>query len=128
MLNLIFTNFCTIFILGYFKELYSQAINDLGSEELQLCKVVFFGPPGVGKSLLCRRLIKHPESESNLPESERDSTPVLKLKLIQFKVEVTKDEKECKSVWNIVTLEEEIKRLRDNIKRKLNQQKNPAKI
>ena len=117
-----------IFNSGGFKELYSQAINNLGSEELQLCKVVFFGPPGVGKSSLFRRLIKPPEADSKLLESERNSTPVLKLKLVQFKVEVTKDEKECKSVWDIVTLEEEIKRLQNNIERKLNQQKNSAKI
>ena len=112
-----------IFNLENFKELYSQAINNLGSEELQLCKVVFFGPPGVGKSSLCRLLIK-------LPKTERDSTGIFDLKLVQFKVEVSKDEKECKSVWNIVTLNEEIKRLQDNIKRKLidNEWKNLSEL
>ena len=69
----------SIHILGNFKELYSQAVNNLGSEELHLCKVVFFGPPGVGKSSLCGVLI-------NRPVTERDSTGVFDLKLVQFKV------------------------------------------
>ena len=106
-------------LLGNFKELYSQAIYKLGSEELHLCKVVFFGPPGVGKSSLCRVLIK-------LPDSERDSTGVFDLKLVQFKVEVTKDDTEQKSIWNIVTLEKEIERLRLVIERKLHEQKHPT--
>ena len=103
-------------LLVNFKKLYFQAINDLGSEELHLCKVVFFGPPGVGKSSLCRVLIK-------LPDSEQESTGVFDLKLVQFKVEVTTDDTEQKSIWNIVTLEKEIQRLRCVIERKLNKQK-----
>ena len=107
--------------LGKFKESYSQAINNLGSEELHLCKVVFFGPPGVGKSSLCRVLIK-------LPESERESTGVFNLKLVQFKVEVTVDDTKERSVWNIVTLPKEIERLRQVIKEKLNKEKHPTEI
>ena len=109
------------YILGNFKELYSQAINDLGSEELHLCKVVFFGPPGVGKSSLCRVLIK-------LPDSKRDSTGVFNLKLVQFKVEVTKDDTEQTSVWNIITLTEEIERLRCVIEEKLSKRIHPTRV
>ena len=83
--------------------------------------MVFFGPPGVGKSSLCRVLIK-------LPDAERDSTGVFDLKLVQFKVEVTKHDSEEKSVWNIVTLEKEIERLRHIIERKLNEQNHPTEI
>ena len=108
-----------MYILENFKESYSRAINKLGSEELHLCKVVFFGPPGVGKSSLCRVLIK-------IPESKRDSTGVFDLKLIQFKVEVTKDDTEKRSVWNIVTLKKEIERLRRVIEGKLSKQKHPT--
>ena len=109
------------YTVGNFKELYSQAINDLGSEELHLCKVVFFGPPGVGKSSLCRVLIK-------LPDSKRDSTGVFDLKLVQFKVEVTKDDTEQTSVWNIITLTEEIERLRCIIEEKLSKRKHPTGV
>ena len=110
-----------MYILGKFKALYSQAIDDLGSEELHLCKVVFFGPPGVGKSSLCRVLIK-------LPETKRESTGIFDLKLVQFKVEVTKDDTEQKSTWNIVTLTREIERLRRVIEGKLNKQKHPTEL
>ena len=111
----------SIHILGNFKELYSQAVSNLGSEELHLCKVIFFGPPGVGKSSLCGVLINH-------PVTKRESTGVFDLKLVQFKVEVTKHDIEEKSVWNIVTLQEEIERLRHIIKRKLNKQNHPTEI
>ena len=107
--------------IGDFEALYSQAINDLGSEELKLYKVVFFGPPGVGKSSLCRVLIE-------LPEYERDSTGVFDLKLVQFKVEITKDDSEERSVWNIITLKEEIDRLRCVIEKKLSKQKHLIEI
>ena len=97
--------------------MYYQARNDLGSEKIQLCKVVFFGPPGVGKSSLCRVLLK------KIPESNRNSTGVIDLKLVQFTVEVTKDHKECKSVWNGVTLKEEMERLSNAIKEKIDKKK-----
>ena len=106
-----------------FQESYLQAINDLGSEELHLCKVVFFGPPGVGKSSLRRVLMK-------FPERERDSTGVFDVKLVQlqFKIEVTEDEEEQKSVWNSVTLNEEIKRLHLIIEKKLKGRKRRSHV
>ena len=107
--------------LGNFKELYAQAVNDLGSEELQLCKVVFFGPPGVGKTSLCKVLIKSADVKE---ESEQSSTDILDIKLVQFTVEVTKDEKEDKSVWNVVTLEKEIERLHHIIEKRLHNRQN----
>ena len=89
---------------------------------MQLCKVVFFGPPGVGKTSLCKVLIKPSDVKQ---ESEQSSTDILDIKLVQFTVEVTKDEKKGKSVWNIVTLEKEIKRLRHVIEEKLDNRKYP---
>ena len=50
------------------------------------------------------------------------------LKLVQYKVEVTKDDTEKKSVWNIIELEEEIRQLRHVIEKKLNEQKHPTEI
>ena len=105
--------------------MYNQAINDLGSEELQLCKVVFFGPPGVGKTSLSNVLIKSADVKE---ESERSSTDVFDIKLVQFTVEVTEDEKEHKSIWNIVTLENEIKRLRDVVEGILHNRKHSDEI
>ena len=108
-------------LLENFKGLYSQAIDNLGSEELQLCKVVFFGPPGVGKSSLLRVLLK-------FPEFKRHSTGVFVLKLVRFKIVITKDGKESKSVWNVVTLAKEIERLRVVIERKFCKQNAPDEV
>ena len=105
--------------------MYTQAVNDLGSEELQLCKVVFFGPPGVGKTSLCKVLIKSADIKE---ESEQSSTDILDIKLVQFTVEVSKDEKEDKSVWNVVTLEKETERLRRIIEKRLNNRENPNEV
>ena len=111
--------------LGNFKELYNQAVNDLGSEELQLCKVVFFGPPGVGKTSLCKVLIKSADVKE---ESEQSSTDILDIKLVQFTVEVTTDKKEGKSVWNVVTLKKEIERLHHIIEKRLHDHENPNEV
>ena len=105
-----------VYNLESLKKLYYQAINDFGSEKIQLCKVVFFGPPGVGKSSLCSVLLK------KIPQADRNSTGVFDLKLVQFTVEVTnKDHKE--SVWNVVTLKEEMERLSNIIKEKIGKKK-----
>ena len=102
--------------------MYYQARNDLGSEKIQLCKVVFFGPPRVGKSSLRDVLLK------KIPESNQNSTGVIDRKLVQFTVEVTKDRKECKSVWNVVTLEEEMERLSNAIKEKIDKKKHTIEL
>ena len=65
---------------------------------------------------MCKVLIKPSDVKQ---ESEQSSTDILDIKLVQFTVEVTKDEKKGKSVWNIVTLEKEIERLRHVIEEKL---------
>ena len=104
------------------KELYYQAINEFGSEKMQLCKIVFFGPPGVGKSSLCSVLLK------KIPQSNRNSTGIFDLKLVQFTVEVTKDNKECKSDWNVVRLEEEMERLSNAIKEKIDKKRHTVEI
>ena len=112
-------NFCVFFTvatLENFEELYLRAIKDLGLEELQLCKVVFFGPPGVGKSSLVKVLIDNSKIKQ---KQERNSTGMFDLKLIQFKVMVIKDDKKSESFWNTVTLDDEIERLRYKIEGKL---------
>ena len=93
-----------------------RPIKDLGSEELQLCKVVFFGPPGVGKSSLVNVLIQTPEANQS---QERNSTGLFDLKLIQFNVMVIKDGEKSESFWNTVTLDNKIERLRCKIEAKL---------
>ena len=115
VLNTIILYDTCVLNLGSFKELYYQAINDLGSEEIHICKVVLFGPPGVGKSSLCGVLLQ-------LPQSNHSSTGIFDLKLVQFTIEVTKDNKGQKSFWNVVTLEKEIERLRHTIEAKLDKQ------
>ena len=106
--------------LESFEELYLKAIKDLGSEELQLCKVVFFGPPGVGKSSLVNVLIQ----TSKMKQCQgRNSTGLFDLKLVQFKVMVIKNDEKSKSLWNTVTLDNEIERLRCKIEAKLKSQK-----
>ena len=115
-------NFCILFTvatLENFEELYLRAIKDLGSEELQLCKVVFFGPPGVGKSSLVNVLIDNSKMKQ---KQERNSTEMFDLKLVQFKVMVIKDDKKSESFWNTVTLDDEIERLRYKIEGKLENQ------
>ena len=93
-----------------------RPIKDLGSEELQLCKVVFFGPPGVGKSSLVNVLIQTPEANQS---QERNSTGLFDLKLIQFNVMVIKDDEKSESFWNTVTLDNKIECLRCKIEAKL---------
>ena len=103
-----------------FEELYLRTIKDLGSEELQLCKVVFFGPPGVGKSSLVNVLIDNSKMKQ---KHKQNSTGMFDLKLVQFKVMVIKDDKKSESFWNTVTLDDEIKRLRYKIEGKLKTRK-----
>ena len=94
-----------------FKKLYYQTKHDLGTEELQLYKLVIFGPPGVGKSSLFQVLL------GNNPDPVRRSTGVLYRKLIQVKVAITTLTGQSKSSWNLVSIEDEILRLRSTIKR-----------
>ena len=94
-----------------FMEKYLRAKHDHGSEELKLLKVLFFGPPGAGKTTLLSVLLDLPI------QSYRESTGVLDRKLVQFKVAVHVDNAE--SHWKIVTIEEEISRLRHIIEEKL---------
>ena len=94
-----------------FKKLYYQAKHDLGTEELQLYKLVIFGPPGVGKSLLFEILL------GNNPNPVRRSTGVLYRKLVQVKVAITTLADQSKSSWHLLSIENEILRLRSTIKR-----------
>ena len=44
-------------VLNTFEKLYYQAKHNLGSEKLQLLKLLIFGPPGAGKSSLLKVLL-----------------------------------------------------------------------
>ena len=94
-----------------FKKLYHQAKHNLGTEELQLYKLVIFGPPGVGKSSLFQVLL------GNNPDPVHSSTGVLYRKLVQVKVAITTLADQSKSSWYLVSIEDEILRLRSVIKR-----------
>ena len=93
-----------------FKRLYYQAKHNLGTEELQLYKLVIFGPPGVGKSSLFQVLL------GNNPNPKRNSTGVLHRKLVQAKVAITTLAGQSKSSWHLLSIENEILRLRSTIK------------
>ena len=94
-----------------FKKLYYQAKHNLGTEELQLYKLVIFGPPGVGKSSLFEVLL------GNNPNPLRNSTGVLYRKLVQAKVAISTLDGQSKSSWHLINIEDEISRLRSTIKR-----------
>ena len=94
-----------------FKKLYYQAKHDLGTEELQLYKLVIFGPPGVGKSSLFQVLL------GNNPDPERNSTGVLNKKLVQVKHKIGIATMADQSSWHLVSIETEILRLHSTIKR-----------
>ena len=92
---------------------YLKAKHDLGSEELKLLKILFFGSPGAGKSTLLSVLLDQPI------QSYRESTGVLDRKLVQFKVAVQSNDEEVVSKWKIVSINEEILRLRHTIEENL---------
>ena len=94
-----------------FKKLYYQAKHDLGTEQLQLYKLVIFGPPGVGKSSLFQVLL------GSNPDPVHSSTGVLYRKLVQAKVAVTILAGLSKSSWDLLSIDNEILRLRSTIKR-----------
>ena len=94
-----------------FKKLYYQAKHNLGTEELQLYKLVIFGPPGVGKSSLFEVLL------GGNPDPLRNSTGVVCRKLVQVKVAITTLDGQSKSSWHLIKPKDEILRLRSAIKR-----------
>ena len=95
-----------------FKKLYYQAKHNFGTEELQLCKLMIFGPPGVGKSSLFEVLL------GNDPDPKRNSTGPFVRKLVQVKVAITKHTGEPKSLWRLIEIKDEILRLHSAIKQK----------
>ena len=90
---------------------YLKAKHDLGSEELKLLKILFFGPPGAGKTTLLSVLL------GKDIQSPRESTGVLDRKLVQFKVAVQKNVEREISQWKIVSINDEISRLRRTIEK-----------
>ena len=93
--------------------MYLQAKDNLGSERLKLLKVLIFGPPGAGKSTLLKVLLK--DTNTNLP---RESTGLFKQKLVQFKIAVEKNTG-SKSLWKVLSINDEISRLQQIIEKKL---------
>ena len=82
------------------ERLYYQAKHDLGSEKLQLLKLLIFGPPGAGKSSLLKVLL------GGDPDPVRNSTGVCDRHLVQCTIAVTSDDHD--STWVKVNLEDEI--------------------
>ena len=78
-----------------------------------MLKILFFGPPGAGKSTLLSVLL---DQDIQL---YRQSTGVLDRKLVQFKVAVQRNVENAMSQWKIVSINEEILRLRRTIEEKL---------
>ena len=101
-----------------FKKLYYQAKHDLGTEKLQLYKLIIFGPPGVGKSSLFKVLL------DDNPDSVRNSTGVFDRQLVQVKVAITMLD-QLKSSWHLITIEDEISRLRSVITKALTKSQQP---
>ena len=97
--------------LDQLKKLYYQAKHNLGTEELQLYKLVIFGPPGVGKSSLFEVLL------GNNPDPVRKSTGVLYRKLVQVKVAITTLAGQSKSLWHSISTEDEISRLQSIVEK-----------
>ena len=111
---------CSIFVFTEaasekFMEKYLKAKDDLGSERLNLFSILFFGPFGAGKSTLLDVLL-----QKNI-KSLRESTGILDKKLVQFKVAVTvqKDTVQSISHWKIVSIDEEILRLKHAIEKNI---------
>ena len=96
-----------------FMEIYLKAKHELGSEKLNLLKILFFGPSGAGKSTLLSVLLQKDIT------SLRESTGMLDQKIIQFKVAVQMDTSKSISQWKIVKVDEEILRLHHVIEKKI---------
>ena len=96
-----------------FMEKYLKAKHALGSEKLKLLKILFFGPAGAGKTTLLDVLLQ------DGIRSLRESTGVLDLKLVEFKVAIEADAAKSMSQWRIVTLQQEILRLRHAIEKRI---------
>ena len=79
--------------------------------------MIIFGPPGVGKSSLFQVLL------GNNPDPVRSSTGVLYRKLVQAKVAITTLAGKSWSSWHLVSIEDEILRLRSTIKRVIEEPK-----
>ena len=96
-----------------FKQLYYQAKHDLGSEKLQLLKLLIFGPPGAGKSSLLKVLLGED------PDAIRNSTGVCDRKLVQCRIAVAITGHGSTSVWVKIKFDDEIRRLKEKINQKL---------
>ena len=104
----------SFFIDIYFEKLYYQTKHKLGSEKLQVCKLLIFGPPGAGKSSLLKVLL------GENPNLLQSSTGVCDRKLVQCNIAVTTPKDgPTKSTWTKINLEHEVKQLRSKLKRKV---------
>ena len=103
-------------------EKYLKAKHDLGSEKLNLFSILFFGPSGAGKSTLLGVLLQQDI------KSVRESTGILDRKLVQFKVAVQKDTEQSISQWKMVSIDEEIIRLKHAIEKNIVERADKKKV
>ena len=99
------------------ERLYYQAKHDLGTEKLQLLKLLIFGPPGAGKSSLLKVLL------GGDPDPVRNSTGVCDRHLVQCTIAVSSDDQSSQSTWAKVNLEDELRRLKHKIHARVNSPK-----
>ena len=100
--------FYSYLLLDRLERLYYQAKHDLGTEKLQLLKLLIFGPPGAGKSSLLKVLL------GGDPDPVRNSTGVCDRHLVQCTIAVASHT--CN--WVKIELDDEIQRLRLKIEEK----------
>jgi len=103
-----FMHTCLLVHVDRLEQLYYQAKNDLGSEKLQLLKLLIFGPPGTGKSSLLKVLL------GGDPDPVRNSTGVCDRHLVRCTIAVAG--RGCN--WMKIELADEIQRLRLKIEEK----------
>lgn len=98
------------FCVEKFRNILEHALRNNEVEELNLYKLVIFGPPRVGKSLLFKVL------QGKTPKKVSKSTGLYKR--LMFKVAINKDATGFKSTWRKVKIQKEILQLQTTLEKK----------